>query len=1195
MASDSFAHLHVHTDFSKLDGMETVTEVAQFAARDGQPAAAITDHGNLSGYIKFEKACLDAGVRPIPGIEAYYVPSFEAVRAKQIKSRDHMLILGVTDEGYRNVLRMSSKAHLEQYYYKPLFDDSLIESHSEGLVLTSGCIGGPVGQAILRGDHDEAMKVMARHRDMVEPGHYFAEIQPHNFAEQTAVNKVLVPMAKKMGLPLLASQDAHYSAPGRALAHEKMLAMQTGSSLSDKSRFKFASHTNFLATAKEMRDMVPEDLYPGACDNTLLVAEMASGISKQAGSKYLIPSFPDAADQGGEREMLKRLVVEGARQRYGQHFGSAITERIDYELGVIHEMGFDAYFLIVWDFVKWAKYTAGIYVGPGRGSAAGSIVSYCLDITTLDPIKYGLFFERFLNPGRKSMPDIDIDFEPDGRARVRAYLADKYGYDHVAYISTQGLFHGRSAIKASARIHDIAPTVANSLSSTFPQNGKLTIREMAGDRDDLPKKSDPDKEFEQRREWDDGDSFRRAVRKGGSTIAEVVEDAANVEGYIQNFGKHAAAVLITPRPLTNFVPLTWEPRDGDDLATCGYDKDDAEAIGGLKMDLLGLINLTTVRRCVEQVKVNTGRDIDVNSLPMDDAKTFALLQRADTAGVFQLGGPGMKDLLRRVWPTRFEDLSAVLALYRPGPMGTEMHFSYADRKNGRESITVEHPDMMEFAAETHGLVVYQEQMLALAQKFAGFTAGEADTLRKATGKKDAELLAAQEGKFKSGMEKNGYPSRLADKLWAKLPSFAAYSFNKAHSAAYAMIAYQTAYLKANYPAEYAAACVDTLSDPALQMQWAKSAGVVFDVPDVNESDLGARAFNGVVRLGLSGIKGLGDSACGAIISERKAGGPFVSLSDFLVRTAASKKVNKNSVEALIEAGALDSLSSSRGEMKRCLPALMAEARAFVPRDAGEWGDGGGLLGDIEAPPAALSVDVNAEESLPLSERIGSQVARLGVFLGTHPLSLYQKHLLDTIPDISRVVSPQVPLGDVTVHGIVSGISEAKQTRKSQIRRITLEAIDGYSLDMKVFGDEASDIVSAGLGSLVVVDGTLQEDSWAKNVSPAAGAGADEEERISTEDESPRELIAHDWLVIPLAALNDADTTSDRHNVSVFVESEELLRDVAKALVGNMTPGMRLITIHTPQGSTPLPQMIAESAEQVGVLVAGLQGVRVEQA
>jgi len=1191
VSGKGFVHLHVHTDYSKLDGMETVKEVAQFAADDGQPAMALTDHGNMSGYIKFEQACDSLGVNPIPGIEAYYVDSFARAKAEQDRSRQHMLLLGVSDAGYRNLLKISSRAYLEQQYYKPLVDDALIAQYSEGLVMTTGCIGGPIGQAILRGENAEAEAAMGRYRDMVAPGNFFAEIQVHDFPEQTKVNQVLVPMAKRMGIPLIASQDAHYTRPDRALAHERMLAMQTNATMSDPKRFKFASHSNFLTTAEEMRRMVPEDLYPGACDNTLVVAEMASGMTRQTGSKYLIPEFPDAKEFGGEQKMLRELVIRGAERRYGRNYSDKVASQIDYELGVIHEMGFDAYFLIVWDFIRWGKEDAGIYVGPGRGSAAGSIVSFALDITTIDPIKYGLYFERFLNPGRKSMPDIDIDVERDRRYEVREYIKDKYGEDHVAYIATQGLFHGRSAIKGAARLYEVKATEANALSSTFPQKTTLTIGQLAGSKSDLPSTGDDEKDDALARQWDEGADFRRALSKGDDRTALVLESASDVEGYLQNFGVHAAGVLITPRPLTDYVPLTTETKDKT-LAVCGYDKDDAEAIGGLKMDLLGLVNLTTVRACVEQVKANTGIDVDINNLPLDDKKTFALLQRADTAGVFQLASTGIKELLRRLQPDRFEDIAAVLALYRPGPMGSDMHWDFADRKNGRQKITAEHPDMLlpHLFGETHGQMIYQEQLISMVQHFAGFSAGEADSLRKATGKKNAALIASMETKFKEGMIDNDFSAALANKLWAKIPPFAQYSFNKSHAVAYAMVSYQTAYLKANFPAEYAAACIDTLDDPAAQMQWAKGLGVAFQVPDVNESLLGSRAFEGAVRLGLQGVKGLGPVSCAGIIDERHANGPYKSVADFMVRTAARKSVNKNSVMALIESGALDSLNASRGALATKLPELLLQAKAAVPASDDGWGDDdGGLLGDIEAPPVLLNYDADQDETALLSERLGRQVARLGVFLGVHPMTLFKENLMDRVPQISEPVSGSLALGYVTMHGVISGI-EVKDTKRSTLTTVTLESEDGYSLPAKCFGD-ADDIVAAGLGSLLVVAGTLQEDEW--RATPQGSPDGDDD-TDTADEEPPREFLADSWMVFPLAALDRAGKRADEHNVLIEVADADVSQ-VAAALAGRLTPGLRMLSIATEESVTVLPQPFAETAEALGEMLAHLPLVTVSRA
>jgi len=1181
-----FVHLHVHTDFSRLDGMETVEEVANFAAADGQPAAAITDHGNMSGYIKFEQACAKAGVRPIPGLEAYFVDSYARVLEEQDKNRDHMLMLAVSDTGYHNLMRMSSRAFIEQNYYKPLVDDDLLAQHAEGLVLTTGCIGSPIGQALLRGDTQRARDLMGRYRDIVGPERYFAEIQVHDFDEQQRVNSLLVPLAKDMGIPLLATQDAHYAHPSRADAHDRMLAMQTGVTLDTPGRFRFASKTNYLATAEQMRRMVPDDLYPGACDNTLLVAEMAADITPQVGSRYLIPAFPGAEEHGGEQKLLRTIAFEGARERYGDPVPDEVVERLEYELGVIHDMGFDAYFLIVWDMVKWAK-DNGIYVGPGRGSAAGAVTSYVLGITTLDPIHHRLYFERFLNPGRKSMPDIDIDFEKHRRSEVRDYLRDKYGYDHVAYIATAGKFHGRSAIQAAARIYGVPSGEAQRLSATFPQNSPLNIHQMLEPSvDGVVEGLEGDKRKEVAKAWEDGAEFRKAVERGGEVYDSVVDAAADVEGYTKTFGVHAAAVLITPEPLTNFVPLTTETRDKS-LAVCAYDKDDVEAIGGLKMDLLGLINLTTIHNAVDQIYANYGKHIDVNNLPLDDPKTFALLQRADTDGVFQLSGTGIRELVRRVMPTTFEDLSAILALYRPGPMGTDMHLAYADRKNGRARVEVEHEDMLAFAGDTFGLIVYQEQMLALATQMAGFTAAEADTLRKATGKKDAALLAAQESKFKDGMRANGYSARLADTLWQKLPSFAAYSFNKAHSAAYAMVAYQTAYLKAHYPAEFAAACVDTLDDPTVQMQWAKAAGVVFDVPDVNQSAMGARAFTDrTVRLGLMAIKGLGEASCEAIIAEREANGPFTSLSDFMARAVSTKKVNKAALQALIEAGALDSLWPSRGEMLSNLEALSAAARAYAPRDNAEWGQGG-LLDDIETPEVDFTQSLGTKETMRLSARVGAQVGRLGVFLGEHPMALFQERVPHLLPQGYEPISADAPLGEVRTYGVITAVS-VKQTRRYVVTTVTLESDDGYSVDAKLFAD-APEIAEAGLGSLLLVDGVLQEDEWGRQQMLSNNEDLEDAE-------APRQLYVDSWSLVPLAALDTFDDADDSdHNVLITIDDEETLPKVASRLLSNMTRGQRLVSVRLHGEVTPLPERVAESADDIAQMLEGLDGVTVARA
>lgn len=1173
MALDKpFINLHNHTDYSLLDGMQSIKEVAAFAAKDGQPAAAITDHGNMSGYLKFEQACHAAGINPIPGIEAYHVEDFAATLAnKEGRRRNHMLLLGVNETGLLNLMRASSKAYTEQFYYKPLFDDALLASHSKGLVGTSGCLASPIGRAIQDQNIPRARDLLARYRDIFDPGRFFVEIQVHDFPEQRAATRELLRLAKDLGIPLLAGQDAHYASPMMARAHEKMLAMQTKSLLSDPNRFKFSSHTNFMLTSDQARMMFPEDSFPGAYANTYLVSEMARDVPRQAGVRYLIPSFPEAESYGGEQAMLRAKVTEGVRARYGDDYSDEVAARMNFELDVIHRMGFDAYFLIVWDVVDWAR-RQGIRVGPGRGSAAGSLCAYALGITQLCPLTHGLYFERFLNPGRKELPDIDIDFERDRRHEVRLYVRDKYGSDRVAYVATEGVFHGRSAVKSACRIHGVLPKVTDAVASTVPMHTKLTIRQLLGEQSELPKISDPAKDQEQRDMWEAGERFRHAVSRGGATIAEAVGTAAEVEGYIQGFGVHAAGVLITPGPLTDFVPLTTETKDKS-LVVCAYDKLDVEAVGGLKMDFLGLVNLTTINDTLEQIKANTGREIDTESLPLDDRKTFALLQRADTTAVFQLGSSGMKDLLRRVYPTRFEDLSAVLALYRPGPMGTDMHWAYADRKNGRERITVEHADMMEILGETAGVLAYQEQLIALAQKFAGFTAAEADTLRKATGKKNAELLAAQEVKFKAGVVAQGYTEKLANQLWEKIPSFAAYSFNKSHSAAYAKIAYETAYLKAHFPAEYAAACVNTLSNPPEHIQWARASGIEFDVPDVNQSLLLARAFAGRVRLGLLGVKGVGMTAAEAIVTERQLRGEYRSVADFLVRSGQTGKINKLVVTALVEAGAFDSLSASRGALIAELPALIERAKTQQKTKVSAVGMS--LLDDfdLDTPLADLKFDAKQTESLPLSARISAQVERLGVFLSPHPMELFARHLASRIPSGAFRVSESLRLGACTVYGAISRI-ESKPTARSRITTITIEAHDGYAIQAKVFG-ETPELEGVKLGSLLIASGVLQEDEW--------GSSGDDDTGDGLRTDAPREFLINEMRVVPLSVL---DRVAEKQGLLITLSAGDRLPELARVLTARVTQGATAIYVQAGPGEPVLLPFGVEQDEQALLEILG---------
>jgi len=1025
-----------------LDGAARVNDVVSRAAEMEQPAIAITDHGVLYGAVDFYQAAERAGINPIIGIEAYVTPGSRFDRpARHEDRRYHMVLLAENDTGYRNLMALASRAFLEGFYYKPRMDAELLAEHAEGIIATTGCLGGHVpqllgpdsseeGNAGLTRDFEGARAAAAMYQDIFGKDNFFVEVQDHGIPAERKIMPDLLQIASDLGAPLLATNDSHYTSPDEAEAHDVLLCIQTGSNIDEPNRFRFSGSGYYLKSAAEMRALFPSDQYPEACDNTLLIASRVKASIPMG--DFLLPRFPVPGGHT-EESYLRELVEAGARERYGDSLPAEVRERVEYELQVIAEMGFPAYFLIVWDLIRYAR-EQGIRTGPGRGSAAGSIIAYCLRITDLDPIKYGLIFERFLNPGRREMPDIDMDFDERYRADVIRYCTERYGSDHVAQIITFSTIKGRQAIRDAARVLGFPYGKGDKLAKLMPPailGVEATLQQCLIDPG---KGADPAiRDF-----YSAAAGLRDEISVDGES-RRVVETARGLEGLRRQDSIHAAAVVIAPTPLTEIVPLQ-QKGEGAEIVT-QYEMHAVEALGLLKMDFLGLRNLSTIERALEIIEANTGARVDIDHVELDDPAVFEMLQRGDSIGVFQLEGGPMRALMRNLKPDHFGDIVALNALYRPGPLGAGMHNKYADRKNGREAVDYPHPDLEPVLADSYGIMVYQEQVMQVARTMAGFSMAEADFLRKAMGKKIASVMAKQEELFVAGCVANGHPETLGRELFGYIEHFAGYGFNKSHSAAYGLVAYQTAWLKAHYPAEYMAALLtSTKRDKdrtALYLNECRQLGVEVLTPDINRSDMDFIARDGSIPFGLSAIRNVGEGVVEGIVTEREKNGPFADFTDFINRVDLSV-LNKRTIESLIKAGAFDSLGHSRRGLtlvfEQHLENTVARRRA---EDAGQYSLFGGAESALELSPVEIPADEWDQKV-----KLGFEKEMLGLFISDHPL-------LSVGSTLTRMVSASIPSlfemedgTEVTIGGMVSSITRRYTRSGDPMIFFELEDLEG---------------------------------------------------------------------------------------------------------------------------------------------------------
>jgi DNA polymerase III subunit alpha len=1029
-SADSFVHLHTHTEFSMLDGAARLDDLFRESARMGMPALAMTDHGNVFGAYEFWRKAKAHGVKPIIGMEGYLSPGSRHERKRAtLRPRDvttqtsddnpgemytHMTLLAENTEGMHNLFRLSSLASLEGYYYKPRMDRELLETYGKGIIATTGCPSGEVQRLLQQDRYADACQAASDYRDIFGRDSFFCELMDHGIGIEKQVQEELFRLKKELGLPGLATNDLHYTYAHDAKPHEVLLCVQTGKTLADPNRFKFDASDFYLKSPAEMRAQW-DPQFPEACDNTLLIAERVDvGFTE---GQDLMPRAP-VPDGETEESWLVKEVERGLHARFPSGISDQYRTQAEYELSVIIQMGFPGYFLVTADLIQYAK-SVGIRCGPGRGSAAGSLVAYALGITDLDPIKHKLIFERFLNPERISMPDIDMDFDERRRGEMIRYTTEKYGEDRIAQIITYSTIKAKAAIKDSARVLFGQPgyAVADRISKAMPPAVMGKDIPLSGVFDPAHKRYSEATEV-------------RALYEADPQVKEIIDTARGLEGLKRQWGVHAAGVIMSSTPLIDVIPI--QRREADGAIITQFDMGACETLGLLKMDFLGLRNLTIIDDALENIELNGKPKLVIEDVELDDPETYRLLGRGDTLGVFQLDGGPMRDLLRRMAPTEFDDISAVGALYRPGPMGANAHNDYADRKNKRQDVTPIHPELAEplkdILGETYGLIVYQEQVMAIAQKLAGYTLGKADLLRRAMGKKKKEILDKEYAGFAQGMKDHGYSEAAVKTLWDILLPFSDYAFNRAHSAAYGVVSYWTAYLKANYPAEYMAAVLTSVRDDkdkaAVYLAECRRMGIKVLPPDVNESVRGFAPVGSDIRFGLGAIRNVGVNVVDAIVTARKDKGDYTDFSDFL-RKVDAVVCNKKVIESLIKAGAFDSLGHSR----KGLLLVHADAIDAVMGIKRKAADGQfDLFGSMEgADDSGLSdifdIRVSADE-WDAKHRLAVEREMLGLYVSGHPLNGVEQALAakaDT--PIAAILEGEVAEGaQVTVGGILAGVN-----------------------------------------------------------------------------------------------------------------------------------------------------------------------------
>ncbi len=1047
MPAQNFVHLHVHSEYSLLDGACRIPELAARAAELKMPALALTDHGNLFGAVEFYKECKTAGIKPIVGCEVYLAPGsrFERKSATPKEASTHFLLLAKNEVGYHNLLKLVSAAHLEGQYYKPRIDKEILAQHSEGLIGTSACLAGEVARHIMGGRAKDAAASIDSFKNIFAPGDFYLEIADHGVPQQKMVMTELFKYAKDFGLKIVATNDVHYVRKDHAAAHDVLLCIQTGAKIADENRMRYYSPEFYLKSQEEMAALFAE--VPETLSQTLEIAEKCNLKIELGVNKFPAYTVPEGETREG---YLRRLCYEGLAKRFPDtHENAELRERLDFELDVLNKTGFTSYFLITWDFIDYAKRN-GIPVGPGRGSAAGSLIAYVLGITDLDPLKYGLFFERFLNPERISPPDIDVDFCYNRRGEVIEYVRKKYGERSVAQIITFGTLGAKMAIRDVGRVMGLSYGEADRLAKMIPFDPKMTLEKALAENPEF------------KRAYDEEDLTR-----------QVIDSALTLEGVSRQAGVHAAGVVISDKDLADYVPLTLDDHGG---IVTQYSMEPLGELGLLKMDFLGLKTLTVIQDALNLIEETTGQKIAPHEIPLEDGPTFDLLSRAQNIGVFQVESPGMCDLCRRLKPQSIGDIIALVALYRPGPM--ENIPAYSERKLGSVPIEYDHPLLEPILKETYGIMIYQEQVMQAAQVLAGYTLGGADLLRRAMGKKKPEEMAKQRAIFIEGCAKtNNIKPDKANQLFDVLDKFAGYGFNKAHSACYGLLAYQTAYLKARYPVQFMAALLsnelDNTDKIAGFVAEAKLMGIAVLPPSVNESGAVFTVKDKSIRFGLSAIKNVGSAAVKLIIEARDSGGAFTDLHDLCSRVE-SRAFNKKLLESLVKSGACDDFGPNRAELLTQIDGALAQAAAKArDREVGQGSLMDMLGGDSAPARKATGKPTAAVADFSLRERLGYEKELLGFYITGHPLDEHRAEVgafaLHTVARLREIVDEI----DTRVCGLVTKV-EVRVTKegKKPWARVTLEDLTG-ALEVLVFPDTYASLPQAlVVGDVMVVNGSL---------------------------------------------------------------------------------------------------------------------------
>ncbi|MBI3312520.1 MAG: DNA polymerase III subunit alpha [Candidatus Omnitrophica bacterium] len=1016
-----FVHLHVHSQYSLLDGACRIQDLVAAAKKHKMPALAITDHGNLSGVIEFYDACMKGGVKPIVGVESYIAPTsrLDKEAAGIDEASYHLILLAKDETGYRNLLKLISMANLEGFYYRPRIDKEILAQHSKGLLCLSSCLAGEVSYWLNRGEPAKAKAAASSLAEIFPKGDFYLEIQDHGIADQRKIIPGMLELGKELDLPVVATNDLHYLEKSQARAHEALLCIQTQTTLDDPKRFKFETDEFYFKSPQEM-----EAIFGEVKHALLRTREVAEKCNLELDFKKLhLPRFQPPAGKSQET-YLRELVEEGVRRRY-PNADDKVRQRVQHELAIISKAGYNSYFLITWDFVRFAK-SKEIPVGPGRGSAAGSVVSYCLGITDLDPLEHDLIFERFLNPDRISMPDIDIDFCYERRGEVIDYVTQTYGKNNVAQVITFGTMQAKAVVRDVARAMGFSYPEADRIAKLIPFELGMTLKKAL---DLVPE--------------------LKSLTTSDPRVKQLIETSMVLEGQTRHASTHAAGVVIADGDLTDYVPLV---KTSEGLISTGFAMEAVEKIGLLKMDFLGLRTLTVIDEASKLIRQASGRPFDIEKIPLDDAKTYAMLTQAETTGVFQLESSGMRDLVRRLKPERFQDLIALVALFRPGPLGSGMVDDFIRRKHGQLQLSYDHPCLEPILKDTYGVYIYQEQVMRIAHELAGFSLSEADTLRKAMGKKTPEVMEAAREKFIAGCVKNKVDKRLAQKIFEKIEFFAGYAFNRSHSAAYALIAYRTAFLKANHPLEFMTALLTSERDDtdkiAQYIEEARRMEIPILPPDVNKSFARFTVNENAIRYGLLGVKNIGEKAIESLVTAREEKGPFVSLVDFCERVDL-RTVNKKVMESLVKCGAFDGMKLRRSQMMAVLEKAMDVGAGRQKEKSGGQLSFFDVFGGA-GPARHESLEVPDLSEWPQEQLLGFEKALLGFYLTGHPLAAYENQIRFFTRTTTANLTSVRDGSDVTLGGVI-GKLKITTTKKGNERMaiVTFEDYHG-SVEVLIF-------------------------------------------------------------------------------------------------------------------------------------------------